>query len=79
MKWPGSCPQALVWRRIICSQDSGGAARLQWQALIWNDAEERTGELSWNVEGPEQKAEGLDLILHGNGDSRKVLSSEFTC
>lgn len=34
----------------------------QWQALIWKDAKERTGELSWNVEGPEQKAEGLDLI-----------------
>lgn len=79
VKWPGYRPQAIVWRRIICSQDSSRAAHLQWQALIWNDAEERTGELRWNVESPEQKAEGLDLILHGNRDSRNILSSEFTC
>lgn len=47
--------------------------------MIWNNAEELTGELSQKAKGPEQKAEGLDLILHGNRDSEKVLSSAFTC
>lgn len=57
-------PQATVWRGVIHTEsrkDNGRAAWLEWEFMIWNNAEKLIGALGQNSKGPEHRAEGVRI------------------